>query len=285
MKFSVVIPTYNRSFFLDELLSNLLKQTFTDFEILVCDDGSTDDTKQIVESYQTKSNKVYYFFEDNWGGPAKPRNIGIQQAKGEWICFLDSDDLWTQNKLFEISKVITHDVDVIYHLFSTNYSKSSVIGKYKKSNLYSLHEDLLVNGNKIVNSSLVVRRSKLVAINGLSEDKKLVGVEDYHLCIRLALAGCKFRFVNKVLGLYRLNDSNISADYLKQVDKVEYMQEQFKSNVSQVIHLKMKSLIAYMRASHYRKGLRARRLFLEAIKYGSFDIKIKSMYKFCFSYL
>jgi len=87
---SVIIPTYNRSSLAREAVESVLAQTFADFEVLVIDDGSTDNTKQVIESIQ--DNRIKYSYKDN-GGVSSARNMGIGNASGAFIAFLDSDDL------------------------------------------------------------------------------------------------------------------------------------------------------------------------------------------------
>ncbi len=94
-KVSVIIPTYNRAHFLCEALDSALSQTFKDFEIIIVDDGSTDNTKQVLEKY---GSRIYYIYQEN-KGRAEARNTGIRRAKGEHIAFLDDDDIWLPNKL------------------------------------------------------------------------------------------------------------------------------------------------------------------------------------------
>ena len=286
MKFSIVIPTYNRAIFIAELLQTLSNQSIKDFEVLICDDGSTDNTREVVASFADQLI-IKYFFNENWGGPAHPRNVGIKNAIGEWICFLDSDDLWYENKLESVSNVMSSDIDVIFHLFSTNTGKATKIGLYKVPVDRDLFEDLLINGNKIVNSSLVVRRQLLLEIDGLSEDKKLIGVEDYDLTIRLARNGAKFFFLNQVLGLYRVNDTNISSDYVMQVNKVAYLLQQYEQDSKPKIRLQMKALPSYLMGSYFisiKEFAQARSCFYSAFKFGSLQIKSKSMLKFFMTY-
>jgi glycosyltransferase involved in cell wall biosynthesis len=286
MKFSIVIPTYNRAIFIAELLQALSNQSITEFEVLVCDDGSTDNTREVVESFVNQLN-IKYFFNENWGGPAYPRNVGIKNATGEWVCFLDSDDLWYTNKLESVAKVISADIDVIYHLFSTNTAKANTIGLYKVPVNRDLFEDLLINGNKIVNSSLVIRKQLLLEIGGLSEDEKLIGVEDYDLTIRLARRGAKFYFLNQVLGQYRINDTNISSDYVKQVKKVTYMLQQYEKDAKPKIQSQMKALTSYLMGSYFiinKEFAQARSCLSFAFKFGSLQVKFKSAVKIFITY-
>jgi glycosyltransferase involved in cell wall biosynthesis len=94
-KVSVVIPTYNRSFLLEKAIVSVLEQTFTNYEIIVVDDGSSDNTRQVIDKF---AGRVRYYYQEN-GGPSSARNRGIQAAMGEYIAFLDSDDVFFPEKL------------------------------------------------------------------------------------------------------------------------------------------------------------------------------------------
>lgn len=96
---SVVIPTYNSAQYIPEAVDSILSQTFKDFEIIVVDDGSTDNTEEVVT--RIKSDKVRYFKQPNSGGPSKPRNVGVELARGNFISLCDSDDVIFPNKLAE----------------------------------------------------------------------------------------------------------------------------------------------------------------------------------------
>jgi len=97
-KVSIVIPTYNSARYLPETINSILSQDFDDFEIIVVDDHSTDDTKKVIK--ELKCNKIrYIFLEKNHGGPSKPRNIGVKAAQGKYIAFCDSDDLFLHGRI------------------------------------------------------------------------------------------------------------------------------------------------------------------------------------------
>jgi len=96
---SVVIPTYNSAQYLPEAIESVLSQSWQDFEIIIVDDGSTDNTQEVVGGLN--SNKIRYVRQENSGGPAKPRNVGIHHAQGKYILLFDSDDLMSSNKLAE----------------------------------------------------------------------------------------------------------------------------------------------------------------------------------------
>ena len=207
--FSVVIPTYNRADRLKTCLESLEKQTFTSFEVLVCDDGSTDNTVEIIKQFTDKLNLIY-LWEPNSGGPAKPRNNGIDKAKGEWICFLDSDDWWYENKLelvYEYSLKNPY-LDVISHDLMLSDLKSGKRYLLPSGPVVpNLYEELLKYGNRFPNSANSVRRSVL-------ENHKirfnLIRVEDYDFCLQLALINLNFGCINLPLGEYIIESDNIS---------------------------------------------------------------------------
>ena len=111
---TVIIPTFNRPQDLTRCLRSLCEQTFEDFEVLVCDDGSTVDLSGIVDSFSDRL-VIRYFKSDNFGGPARPRNLGIKKAKSKYIAFLDSDDWWLPGKLELSIAYLEKGVDLVYH--------------------------------------------------------------------------------------------------------------------------------------------------------------------------
>ncbi len=111
MKITALIPAYNVEKYIKRSIDSALNQTFKPFEILVIDDGSTDNTRNIVESY---GDKVTYIYKKN-GGSSSARNLGIELAKGEWIAFLDSDDQWEKIHLENFVKVIKQKPDLMWY--------------------------------------------------------------------------------------------------------------------------------------------------------------------------
>lgn len=94
--FSIVITVYNKENFVGETLESVLKQTYTDFEIIIVNDGSTDNSETVIQTF--KDSRIQYFFQKN-EGVAKARNFGIEKAQGDYVCFLDADDYWNSNFL------------------------------------------------------------------------------------------------------------------------------------------------------------------------------------------
>jgi glycosyltransferase involved in cell wall biosynthesis len=105
---SVIIPTYNRSSWLIDAIDSVLNQTFQDFELIVVDDGSTDETREIMVEY---GDRIHYFYQSN-RNPASARNLGIKKAKSDLITFLDSDDRWLKGKLHAQINLMKDNPDV-----------------------------------------------------------------------------------------------------------------------------------------------------------------------------
>jgi len=211
-RISIVIPTYNRATDIRRCLDCLLRQTFTDFEVLVCDDGSSDATGEVVASYRGRLN-LNYHWAANFGGPARPRNAGLQMARGEYVAFLDSDDWWTPDKLERSFEYLERGADVVYHdmYVATKPGQKLFLRKLRSRELTPpVFEDLLHNGNGMNNSSVVTRRSLLLAIGGFSEDRSLIAAEDYEAWLRLARITEAFVRIPRTMGFYWKGGSNLS---------------------------------------------------------------------------
>ena len=226
IKFSIIVPTYNRSAALDRCLNSLRAQTFKSFEVLVCDDGSKDETNLIVEKFQDILN-LKYFYEENWGGPAKPRNTGIKFAKGEYICFLDSDDWWKPNKLEILNEHLSNHFNVYYHtLMITNSVSEFREINCRQINNKSPKNDLLVNLNTLPTSSVCIKAEFLKKSGGFSLDKSIIGLEDYKLWIDLGGMGGSFKQIDFCLGYYFTGDlDSITFEDERQIKRFEKLYE------------------------------------------------------------
>jgi glycosyltransferase involved in cell wall biosynthesis len=132
MKISVIIPTYNRAKFINKTLDAVFNQSFKVDEIIVIDDGSTDDTKEALQNFPIK-----YTYQKN-SGVSSARNTGIKEAKNQWICFLDSDDIWDRDKIKEQIEFHLQYLDEF--LFDTYYKELVSISNFlaiSSSEIYS----------------------------------------------------------------------------------------------------------------------------------------------------
>jgi len=116
-KVSIILPTYNRAYIVERAIRSILDQTYNDFELIIVDDGSTDNTEEIIKELQQKDKRIQYIKLDTNKGAAAARNVGIRSAKGQYIAFQDSDDEWLPEKLekqMKIIETVTEEVGVVY---------------------------------------------------------------------------------------------------------------------------------------------------------------------------
>lgn len=196
MQISVVIPTYNRSTLLINAIQSVLKQTYPVYEVLVCDDGSTDNSKQLVE--ELNDPKITWIDCGKNGRPAIPRNIGIKKAKGDWIAFLDNDDEWLPEKLQEqINCIEQHGCKLIgTNAFAVNENGKRLFFETKESGFISFQE--LVRSNVFICSSVLCEKKILMETLLFPEEKELKALEDYVLWLMVS-DKAKAYFYNKPL--------------------------------------------------------------------------------------
>lgn len=242
--FSVVIPTYNRADKLARALESLVGQIMRDFEVIVCDDGSTDGTGEVVSAFADKL-KISYLWEGNWGGPARPRNRGISAATGEWICFLDADDWWYPEKLAVVLPATT-DADLIYHDCDTHGQKGKkAVGKQSRQLVAPVFVDLMTTGCSIVTSSVCVKKALLEKVGGFAEEKELVAIEDFDLWLRISLATGKFLHIPRRLGAYWVDEENISCFSERYIIRETAVIRKYVDNLCKVDRKEADRLLAY----------------------------------------
>ncbi|PUZ21234.1 Glycosyltransferase involved in cell wall bisynthesis [Chitinophaga costaii] len=283
-KFSVIIPTYNRAGQLKTCLESLEAQTFRDFEILVCDDGSLDDSAAVVEAFKaTTTLPVQYFFNENWGGPAYPRNVGIAHSQAPWLCFLDSDDYWYPEKLAECNAFtqqydfICHEVDIIGRRPPRNRIRTFAFGT-------KVFYNLMTRGNSIITSSVCVKKEIILSLGGFSEDKMMIAVEDFDLWLRIARAAYQFKVIHRSLGAYWEGGGNISTASDKQLKRLENIYNRYLpylADTPRALH-RATAVLRYLQGWMYlRLGDRkaAWTAFRVAVRWGVTDIKLKGLYQ------
>ena len=226
--FSIIIPTYNRSQDLVRCLNSLVSQTYKNFEVIVCDNASIDDTKFVIENYNGLLNLNYIYLNENSGGPAKPRNIGAKNAKGEWVCFLDSDDWYIDTKLEYVSKIDLEEVDFIYHDLNI-IQNGKLLKKMKSRELSKIdaYHDLLFGSYGIPTSSVCIRKKVFLESVGFAEKQELIGLEDYHLWIELAKVGTRFKYIPLPLGNYFLGNENLSLNDESRITRYRFLFQKY----------------------------------------------------------
>ncbi len=210
---SVIIPSFNNADFLPECIESALSQDYSNKEIIVIDDGSTDNTKALLSQY---ANKVNFIYKQN-GGPASARNFGIRHSCGEYVAFLDADDIWFSNKLSaQIEYMKAHkEIGLCFTNFTFRQDTEEL--RYSEINRMLNSKNLfneLLKGN-FINTSTVILRRELLDISGtFDEDPRLISVEDYNLWLRLSRI-CKFGFLKEVLVIRRNHPKSLSYNFEK----------------------------------------------------------------------
>jgi glycosyltransferase involved in cell wall biosynthesis len=211
MSISVVIPTYNGSRFIAETLESVLAQTLQPDEVLVIDDGSTDDTAAIAESF---APRVRVFRRSNQR-QAAARNFGAQQATSEWIAFIDDDDLWEPNKLErQMEELARHpEADLCYtgRVLLDQKGDTATLGRVVYAPPAKDIRKALFSGVTFLPSSILIRRSTLLAVNGF-DPNICHASEDYDMWLRLLHAGAKFAACRDPLLQYRRHEGNSTKD-------------------------------------------------------------------------
>lgn len=199
---SVVIPTYNRAKVVERALKTAFDQTYRNLEIIVVDDGSTDDTEAALAPYQ---DRIRYYYQKNQGASAA-RNRAIQEARGKYIAFLDSDDEWLPAKVEKQVALLESrpDLSFVACLSTDEHRTYTGYDDHDKQFLKFLLQPFTQNMTRYV-----VRR-ECFEQHGLF-DTSIHGPEDWELWLRLLQRGCRFGFVPDVLMIYTNSEDAISS--------------------------------------------------------------------------
>ena len=228
---SLVVPAWNAAGFIEKTLATVAAQTFKDFEVVVVDDGSTDDTQGVVERFLKYHGLRGRCIRQENKKIAGARNAGIRAAEAELISFLDHDDLWFPEKLEAVLRefdshpeagLVCHDENVIKdgQLVRVSHNGPLAADMYGK---------LLFDGNALSPSATTVRKAKLLEASLFREDPEFNTVEDYDLWMRLARV-CRMRFLPRVLGEYQLVERGASNKIVYHNTNLEHLlRDHFKS--------------------------------------------------------
>lgn len=210
---SIIIPTYNHAHFLKNALESVINQTYTHWEALIVDNHSEDNTSEVIASFNDP--RVKKFMIHNNGVISASRNLGLKEARGEWVAFLDSDDIWYPEKLSTIISYLqendSYDVyctdEVMVNLLS---GKRQILrfGPYKKN----FYKKLLIDGNCLSPSATIIKREFMQRHNlFFDESHEYITVEDYDLWLNMARLDARFKFIHSIQGEYVIHSANNSG--------------------------------------------------------------------------
>lgn len=221
---SVIIPTYNCDQYIEQCVKSVLEQTYTNYEVIVIDDGSQDKTQQILKPFLSV---IKYIYQNNQGA-AKARNHGCEIAQGEFLAFLDGDDFFLPQKLAEQVATFDHDptIDLVQSGWCIVNQKGigvSVITPW--GNAPELNLETWVLHKCVRPSAMILRREWWEKVGGF--DHRYPPTEDLDFVLRLSLMGCKTVWFKEIHACYRQHDHNLMSGGLKVIENTEIVMNQF----------------------------------------------------------
>ena len=238
-KVSVIIPAYNAMTYLPKTVESVLKQTFTDFEVIIVNDGSSDGIEQWVDTIT--DNRVKLVSQKNQGAAAA-RNTGIADAKGAYIAFIDSDDLWEPTKLKKQVYCLDNnpDVGLVYAWTSSIDKNGNNRGKIFANNSEGYVWEKLIEENIVMSGSAAMVRRDCFEKFGVFDDN-LRFAEDREMWIRIA-SNYSFAVIKEVLVYYRHHANNKSRNYIQSIDNFRLIIEKtFQSVPFELLYLRNRS--------------------------------------------
>ena len=259
---SVIIPIYKVEDYIAATVQSVLDQTYKHFELLIIDDGSPDHSREICQKFNDSRIKI---IEQNNQGVSAARNRGIKEAKGEFIAFLDGDDLWLPEKL---NKHVRHlenspQVGVSFSRFSFIDETGQSLKIFKISKIEEITPTMILCYNPVGNPSCVVVRRNIFKSFKFSHqidnppildiffEPNMSGFEDVECWLRIALeTNWKIEGIAEALTIYRVNPKGASSDFRKQLDGLTQMLEKTNFYAPELVTRYAKVIRAYM----FRKG-------------------------------
>lgn len=202
---SVIMPTYNHANYIVEAVQSVLQQTYPWLELIIVDNFSTDHTQQLIENFSDPRIRYYQFC--NHGVIAASRNFGVTKSSGQWLAFIDSDDIWLENKL---AQQIAYLQDKAVVAVATNFTVFGDVMYAHKTLRFSpkdifkdLTYDDLVLESPVPTSSYLVRKADFLQVAGFDEQRDYICIEDWDLWLRLCRLG-HIRVLSQPLVKYRV---------------------------------------------------------------------------------
>lgn len=214
VKVSVIVPCFNCGDEARKAVQSVINQSMQDFEILLIDDGSTDDTAKHLEALAKTDSRIQHLAQSNTG-PAGARNHGCRIAKGEWVAFLDHDDTWETEKLaLQIAAADSHSADLVFttvhNVDATGRVDPSRVAQPVQDSQETVFQSLLYE-NFITLSSTLVRADSLKKAGLFTETWR--GVEDWALWLKMAEQGAQFYGLDQPLVTYYWHESSLSKQH------------------------------------------------------------------------
>lgn len=251
------MPSYNHEKYVSEAINSVLSQTFADFEIIIIDDCSNDNSQNIIREYQLKDSRVRSFFHQKNMGISKTYNDGVRRALGKFIAFLDSDDLWLETKLEKQLAILKTNEDLVVwsegeiidqNGAPTGQTFTQFVNGINRKKSGDIFEELFCADNFVFDSSIILKKENLPK-RGFDESLKYLS--DYRFIVDLAREH-EFCFLKEPLAKYRIHGKNtiLNYDLAWKQDRVAICQA-FLSDYGTVISKKSKAHLLFRRGWAY----------------------------------
>ncbi|MEJ0084597.1 MAG: glycosyltransferase [Pseudomonadota bacterium] len=205
---SVIIPSYNAAAYIAQAIDSVLASSTVAVEVIAVDDGSQDDTLKVLSGFDSRVRTL----KQERGGPYRARNLAAQHARGEWLAFLDADDLWMPGKLAAQLALAGPDIGLVY-TDRLNFGDLSRV-KERQSDSVTLHDgdvfEPLLLGNFITLSSTLMRKSWFDKLDGFAVERR--GVQDWDMWLRYSAEGGRVALCREPLTKYRMHDGQMTND-------------------------------------------------------------------------
>ena len=271
---SIILPTYNRAHLIINAITSVLQQTYTYFELLIIDDGSADNTEQVISSIN--DNRIRYYKFSHEGRIGKLKNFAVQQSKGEFIAFIDSDDLWVRNKLEKQIQLFIKSPLIGFCITDVTTMRNGEIlidhsYKLQKAIEYkNIFEDLN-NGRMLVYNPTLILRKECFNKTGYFNEQMMCGGHDFVMRLSYYFdAG----IIYENLVLRRVHDSNISEifhfeNYNEYIETYNYLYKHKMINLFQICKAKSNAFLKmgkiYSSNGNKRKAISN---YISSLKYG-----------------
>ncbi len=248
-KISVLMSVFNGERYLIKAIDSILNQTFKDFEFIIIDDGSTDNTIETLNTFLI-DHRISLIAQDN-SGPAAARNVGLEKATGEYLAFLDSDDYWMPDKLVQqLNFIDSHkECGLVHTDYRIFHEEPKVSKPFKQPGWFSRwsEEERLLVCDTIGTLTVLTYTELVKEVGGFRED--LHGTEDWDLWIRIS-KDSKICKLNYETACYRIHPTGISQSSIQHFNELEkvYNYHIFESDVSRHIHFAAKAVLNLRKA-------------------------------------
>ena len=288
LEVSIIIPTYNSAKYIPDAINSILNQTFKDYEIIIVDDGSTDNTREILNKY---NSKIRYIYQEN-KGPSAARNIGIKNAKGKYIAFLDADDIWLPDKLQRQMKLFANESSVSF-VYTSSYIMNENGFILRKMQCYNRSRRKILNelylSKSIGNTSSTIIKKECFDKVGLF-DETLTVAEDWDMWLRICQR-FRFKCIDEPLVMTREYEGSQSffgvrnleneLDFIKKVFSEKYLKTKFFLKRKAYSYCYRRAAIAYHENGEH---IKAKQCFFRAVYLYPLNLLNKSFFGLLLKY-